>query len=161
MLSHLSDEQIALGKARLAQNYVTQSVQILRVFDDVVYNLYSLSGEGDELYQELTLALASISRGTFQPSNFELVYDEVSQTQYYSFEVNGNRYSQSFRAGEEWESISDIISLVATAADSEDLDGKFYRLKDQYDNPSGYVFLSDIQYETLNSFGMFYMQPIN
>ena len=161
MLSHLSDEQIALGKARLAQNYVTQSGQILSVFDDIVYNFFDLPSEGDELYQELTLALAGISRGAFRPSSFELVYDEVSQTKDYLFEVNGNRYSQSFRAGEEWESILDIVSFVATVAASENLGGKFYRLKDQHDVPSGYVFLSDTQYETLNDFGLFDIRPID
>ena len=161
ILTHLSDEQIALGKARLAQNYVTRSGQILSVFDDVVYNLYNLSSEGSELYQEITLALAGISRGAFQPSNFELVYNEVSQTKDYSFEMNGNRYGQSFQTGGEWESISDIASFVVTVADSENLGGKFYRLNELSGIPYGYIFLSDIQYETLNDFGLFYIQPID
>ncbi|MDV3353205.1 hypothetical protein QGP82_31315 [Leptothoe sp. LEGE 181152] len=161
VLSHLNDEQIALGKGRLAQNYVTHSGQILSVFDDVIYNIFSLSGEGDGLYQELTLALADISRGAFQPSNFELVYDEVSQTERYSFDVNGNRYSKSFQADNEWASISDIVLFVATTTARENLEGRFYQLKDQYDTLSGYIFLSDAQYEALNDFGVFDIQSID
>ncbi|MBX2865808.1 MAG: hypothetical protein KTR27_19830 [Leptolyngbyaceae cyanobacterium MAG.088] len=176
MLTHLPDEQIAIGKARIAQNYIIQSSQILTAFENVIVSLSNvirrnLSNEGDlldegnELYQALTLELASISRGAFQPSNFETTYDDESQTRNFSFDLNGNRYSQSFPIGDgsesydSWHCLSEIVSFIVNVAVDANLEGRFYQLTDQYN--SGYLFLTDTQYETLERYELFNINPIN
>lgn len=167
-LSHLSNEQIALTKARLDQVYIDHSSQILTAFDDIVFNFYryatnyNLPNEGNKLYRELTLELARFSHGVFQPSNVATNYDAASQTRHVSFDLNGNRHSTSFMESDEGKHISDFVSFLSTVAHKESLNGRFYQLwESPHEIIPNYLFLTDTQYETLLSYGLFDLQPAN
>ncbi len=178
LLDHLSAGQIADGKIRVSRQYIDHVSQLLGSFEGVFYSPFGESSYAqysylaapqyyaDDQYQELTLGLASISRGNFRPISLLTFYDLEAYREQYSFELNGNRYNQSIDWGdygddstEDYEDpYSDILSFLFSIAASEISAGRFYQLMDN-DTVSGYLFLTDAQYEALQANDLIQLEP--
>ncbi|EKU97308.1 hypothetical protein Lepto7375DRAFT_6488 [Leptolyngbya sp. PCC 7375] len=168
LFSELEDSQITAGKSRIAQSYLSQGYEILEQFDNVLYIPFAEDSEELLSDQErLILGFANVSRGTFQPSQIQVSYDQASQTQYYAFELDGDRYRNSFQFTDDygdydWEVfIESVISFIVSLADSKIPSGRFYEVLNEYQTPFGYIFLTDTQYDALDSYELLDIQPMN
>ena len=158
LVGHLSAEQIAAARDRIARQYITGPDELLAAFDDVLLRFEWESGNIDNPYQALTEDFAAISRGYFAPTQITNEFDWETQTAAQTFVLNGIQYSQKLEFNGDWldPQFFEFIQSVAAQAVSQ---GQFYPIYDRY-GMSGYLFLTDDQYAALQTEGLFQFQPV-
>ena len=152
LFSHLTIEEIADGRKKIMQSYITDPNELLRAFEDVVVEFDWETGNIENPYQDLTYRFAAASRGAFAPTAVSNEFDWDKQIAGLFFTVNGTLYSRKLEFNDDWLDY-EFLNLIEQAIKETVPDGRIYYLIDagQY---AGYIFLTDKQQRILKSAGI-------
>lgn len=150
LLDHLSENEMSKGKKQIARQYITHSHQLFSAFKDVVLLFDWESAGGNTPYKYLLDSLSDISHGAFNPTDIEDDLDWESRTAGIAFTLNGKRYSTELEFNSDWLD-PEFFKFVESVAATEKLTGRFYPLSEDGYDVEGYIFLNDMQVQTLRS----------
>lgn len=148
LFDHLNHEQIAAAKIQISRQYISSLHELFHKFDGILYVPFESGIEAEDTYQELALGLASISRGAFQPTSLEVVFDPETEAERFSFTLNGQRFSRTFQQHDDWEPYGDALSFLLSVAAETVAEGHFYTFEE---SGQGFLFLSSAQHEALQA----------
>ncbi|GAP97028.1 hypothetical protein [Leptolyngbya sp. NIES-2104] len=157
LLPHLTPQQKAKGKQKIARQYINSSYELLAAFDDLMISFDWETGNLENPYQALTERFASASRGAFNPTQISDGFDLDKGVAGLSFFVNGVRYSTKLKFDGDWLD-PEFMTLIDRAVAETVSDGKFYEL---YDGSSveGYLFLTSQQRQALEAENLVKLAP--
>lgn len=157
LLSHLTPQQKAKGKQKIAQQYINSSYELLSAFDNLMISFDWETGNLEDPYRSLTERFAAASRGAFNPSRISDEFDLGKGVAGLFFFVNGIRYGSKLKFNGDWLD-PEFITLIDRAVAETVSDGKFYELYDG-SGVEGYLFLTNQQRKALEAENLVQLAP--
>ncbi|MEM1326208.1 MAG: hypothetical protein AAGI23_09655 [Bacteroidota bacterium] len=144
LFSHLTDEQIQTGKAKVSTQEIRSFNDILSSFPDVIFYFDVEMGNLDNPYEEIIESCARISRGKFTPKNIRgnFQYAEEGRCTI-EFDFKGKHYSKELEVNGDWVD-GYIFDFLREVLVQNGIDGSFCYLMDV-----GEIFLTDAQHKYL------------
>lgn len=146
LLDGMTEEEIELRKAEILLERHYSLNGLIYYFDSLVYAFDAETTNFENPYEEITLGLADISKGRFQPTSFIDRYEYNTNSEF-SFELNGSKYEIALQNSADWLDLS-FIELINSALEEHHIDGQFYTFNGEGQIVT-LIFLSKKQFEEI------------
>lgn len=125
LFSHLTQNEKDSCIKRVGENEINYYTDILKAFDNVVFDIDAEYGVDDAQYKRITENLAAYSRGYFNPVNIIDGYTYKTKNFKYGFTLNDKQYSTKLNQKDDWLDMN-FWELIQTALKEQGKKGNFY-----------------------------------
>lgn len=151
LLSHLTPEEIELGKEKIKEAKIERYADILGCFPQTIVDFDPLHGDDKKPFKSLTEMIIKTSKGVFNVKNitddFEENFKNETPLSNFSFELSGKIYQEELYLDDE--AYRDkFMQLINRASEENGINGQLYLLAGNF-SLGGYLFLTDYQYAYL------------
>ncbi len=152
---HLSEEVFQEKKQYLMDYGEAHPTSLLEEFPGTVF-LFDPEGNMGQPYKDITLELAKISKGKFNPKNIKDNWSDKANTvenifeSDYSFQLGSETYEGKVKNIDDWIDVS-FTAIINEGIEDQGIDGKFYYLY-VGGNDASVVFATEAQAEKLREY---------